>query len=202
MTTDVGMCGRNVSSFPRVDSNLTEFVPRRPATVVSDAGHGRSQGDSVSLANGSLAPLRYRNRDFPPVLALGRIAQALEEEIHREKAAGNGIRGLVVVDGLGIEEIAAVDGKIVVGESGKDKEALRYDAITDHGRIGQRFHTASDYAIELLTEEQLQTEKLHHFQQYIYEVVDRFDNGDVLIVLIQYVEREAVKGQRLDNQIT
>jgi hypothetical protein len=95
-----------------------------------------------------------------------------------------------------------LDGKIVVGESAKDKEAQRYHAITDHGRIGQRFHTASDYAIELLAEEQLREEKPHHFQQYTYEVVDRFDNGDVLIVLIQYVEREAGKGHCPDGQIT
>ncbi len=86
-----------------------------------------------------------------------------------------------------------LDGKIVVGESGK--EAQRYHAITDHGRIGQRFRTASDYAIERLTREQLQEDEPDHFQQYTYEVVDRFDNGDVLIVLIQYVEREA--GQRV-----
>ena len=94
------------------------------------------------------------------------------------------------------------DGKIVVGESGKDKESQRYNAITHHGRIGQRFHTASDYAIELLTKGRLRKEKPHHFQQHTYEVVDRFDNGDVLIVLIQHVKREAGKGQCLDSQIT
>ena len=84
-----------------------------------------------------------------------------------------------------------LDGKIVVGEPEKEKEVHRYNAITDHGRIGQRFHTASAYAIERLAREQLQDEEPHHFQQYTYEVVDRFDNRDVLIVLIQYVEREA-----------
>jgi hypothetical protein len=86
------------------------------------------------------------------------------------------------------------DGKLVVGESGKEKEARRYYTLTHHGRVGQRFHTASDYAIELLTQERLQEEKPHHFQQYVYEVVDRFDNGDVLIVLIQYVEPVASNG--------
>jgi hypothetical protein len=95
-----------------------------------------------------------------------------------------------------------LDGKLVVGESEEDKEAQRYNAITDHGRIGQRFHTASDYAVALLTKGQLREEKPHHFQQYTYEVVDRFDNGDVLIVLIQYVEREAVKGEFPDGQVT
>ena len=96
----------------------------------------------------------------------------------------------------------SLDGKLVVGESEKDKEARRYDAITDHGRIGQRFRTASDYAIELLAEEQLREENPHHFQQYVYEVVDRFDNGDVLIVLVQSVEREAATGKFPDGQVT
>jgi hypothetical protein len=80
------------------------------------------------------------------------------------------------------------DGKLVVGESGKEKEARRYDTLTDHGRVGQRFHTASEYAVDLLAHEQLREDKPHHFQRYDYEVVDRFDNGDVLIVLIRYVE--------------
>ena len=95
-----------------------------------------------------------------------------------------------------------LDGKLVVGESEKDKEARRYDAITHHGRIGQRFHTASDYAVALLTKGQLREEKPHHFQQYVYEVVDRFDNGDVLIVLVQSVEREAATGKFPDGQVT
>ena len=81
-----------------------------------------------------------------------------------------------------------LDGKIVGGEPGMEKEGQRYYALTNHGQIGQRFHTASDHAIEFLTREQLKEEKPPHFQQYMYEVVDRIDNGEVLIVLIQYVE--------------
>jgi hypothetical protein len=84
------------------------------------------------------------------------------------------------------------DGKLVVGESGKEKEARQYDSLTHHGRVGQRFHTASEYAVELLTQEHLREEKPRHFQRYVYEVVDRFDNGDVLIVLIHYVA-QAIK---------
>ena len=95
-----------------------------------------------------------------------------------------------------------LDGKLVVGESGKDKEAQRYDATTHHGRIGQRFHTASDYTIELLAEGQLREEKPHHFQQHTYEVVDRFDNGDVLIVLMQHVKRQVGKRRFPEGQIT
>jgi hypothetical protein len=81
-----------------------------------------------------------------------------------------------------------LDGKTVGGKPGMEKEAQRYYALTDHGRVGQRFHTASDHAIEFLTREQLKEEKPHHFQQYIYEVVDTIDNSEVLMVLIQYVK--------------
>ena len=86
-----------------------------------------------------------------------------------------------------------LDGKTVVGEPGKEKEAQRYYWLTNHGRVGQQFHMASDYAIELLTREQLTEENSHHFQRHTYEVVDRIKNRNVLIVLIQYVEQDAGK---------
>jgi hypothetical protein len=81
-----------------------------------------------------------------------------------------------------------LDGRKVVGQPGRDNEAQRYYWLTNHGQIGQRFRTASDYAIELLSREELKEQELHHFQQHVYEVVDRIDNGDVLVVLIHYVD--------------
>ena len=84
-----------------------------------------------------------------------------------------------------------LDGKKVVGQAGMDDEAQRYYWITNHGQIGQRFRTVSDYAIELLMHEQLKEQKPQHLQQHIYEVVDRIDNGDVLTVLVQYAEQVA-----------
>jgi hypothetical protein len=81
-----------------------------------------------------------------------------------------------------------LDGREVAGLPGRDNEAQRYYWLTNHGQVGQRFRTASDYAIELLSREQLQEHELHHFQQHVYEVVDRIDNGDVLVVLIHYVD--------------
>jgi hypothetical protein len=87
-----------------------------------------------------------------------------------------------------------LDGKKIVGERGREKEVYRYYQLTDHGRIGQRFRTASDYAIEKLTREGLQQQQPHHFQPHVYEVVDRIDNGDVLMVLIQYIEPAGGKG--------
>jgi hypothetical protein len=83
-----------------------------------------------------------------------------------------------------------LDGKQVIGESTKDKEARRYYMLTNHGQVGLRFHTASDYAIDMLADEQLKEEKPHHFQQHTYEVVDRIKNSGVLVVLVQYVEQE------------
>jgi hypothetical protein len=87
-----------------------------------------------------------------------------------------------------------LDGKRVAGEPRQQKEVRRYYALTHHGHVGQRFRTASDYAIDLLAKEQLKEEKPHHFQEHVYEVVDRIDNGDVLLVLVQYVEEGTEKG--------
>jgi hypothetical protein len=87
-----------------------------------------------------------------------------------------------------------LDGKKIVGEPRTDKDVQRYYRLTNHGRVGQRFRTASDYAIETLTREGLQEQQPHHFQPHVYEVVDRIDNGTVLMVLIQYVEPNGGKG--------
>jgi len=62
------------------------------------------------------------------------------------------------------------DGKLVVGESGKEKEARRYYSLTDHGRVGQRFHTASEYAIELLPRSDSRKKSRIIFNRYVYEV--------------------------------
>ncbi len=87
-----------------------------------------------------------------------------------------------------------LDGKIVVGESGKEKEVRRYDALTNHGANWATISHSFRLRHRVSHQQQLQEEKPHHFQQYSYEVVDRFDNGDVLIVLIQHVEQAAGRG--------
>ncbi len=84
-----------------------------------------------------------------------------------------------------------LDGKTVAGESGEPGEAQRYYALTYHGRLGQRFRTASEYAVNVLAREKLQGEKPHHFQPHYYEVTDRIDNGDVLVVRTEYVKPAA-----------
>ena len=76
-----------------------------------------------------------------------------------------------------------MDGKTVVGESGHDDEAHRYYALTYHGRVGQQFHLASDYAVDILTSGQLKEEASPRFQQHTYQVTDRIKNGDIVLIL-------------------
>ena len=72
-----------------------------------------------------------------------------------------------------------LDGTSVAGELAKVSEVRRYYALTHHGRVGQRFRTASEYAVNVLVDEQLQETSPHNFQQHVYEVVQRINNGDV-----------------------
>jgi hypothetical protein len=80
-----------------------------------------------------------------------------------------------------------LDGKTVAGERGEQTEARRYYVLTNHGKVGQRFRIASDYAIDVLTRGQLKEEQPLHFQPNIYEVVDRVANRKVLLVFVQHV---------------
>jgi hypothetical protein len=89
-----------------------------------------------------------------------------------------------------------LDGKKVVGEPGKPGEAEKYYALSYHGRVGQRFRTASDYAVKTLLEERLQVDRPHRFQQHVYEVIDRIDNGDVVLVQTRYVPGNAPRGRK------
>jgi hypothetical protein len=82
-----------------------------------------------------------------------------------------------------------LDGKKVAGELGKHPEVGRYYALTHHGRMGQRFRTASEYAIDVLTKEGMQEHSPHHFQQHLYQVTDHIDNGNVVLVRIEYVPK-------------
>jgi hypothetical protein len=80
-----------------------------------------------------------------------------------------------------------LDGKTVSGDPRREGEAERYYALSHHGRVGQRFRIASDYAINILTREHLKGEESQGFQPHVYEVMDRIDNGDVVLVRTQYV---------------
>ncbi len=83
-----------------------------------------------------------------------------------------------------------LDGKTVSGSPREPGEVQMYYALSHHGRLGQRFRTASDYAVKTLLKEGLDADHLHHFQQHYYQVIDRIDNGDVLLVRTEYVPQE------------
>ncbi len=83
-----------------------------------------------------------------------------------------------------------LDGKTVVGGPGQDDEARRYYALTYHGRVGQQFHIASDYAVDILTSGDLKEEPSHRFQQHTYQVIDRIQNGDIVLVRAEYRQKE------------
>ena len=89
-----------------------------------------------------------------------------------------------------------LDGKTVAGELGRNDEAHRYYALSYHGRVGQKFHTASDYTVNLLTSGSFKAEPEHRFQQHTYQVTDRIDNGDVVLVLTEYRQRTPSESTR------
>ena len=84
-----------------------------------------------------------------------------------------------------------LDGTSVAGELAKQPEVRRYYALTHHGRVGQRFHTASEYAVNVLVDEHLQETAPHNFQQHTYEVVQRIQNRNVVLIQVEYVQPPA-----------
>jgi hypothetical protein len=81
-----------------------------------------------------------------------------------------------------------LDGTSVAGELPKHAEVRRYYALTHHGRVGQRFRTASEYAVNVLVDEHMQEPAPHKFQQHVYEVVQRIDNAAVVLIRVEYVQ--------------
>ncbi len=86
-----------------------------------------------------------------------------------------------------------LDGKTVEGESGEQDEADRYFALTHHGKVGQRFRIGSDYAIDLLAAEGLKEDRPHHFRRHTYDVTDRLEGDDEVLIRAEYVESEDSK---------
>jgi hypothetical protein len=89
-----------------------------------------------------------------------------------------------------------LDGKQVIGEPGEEGELELYYALSYHGRLGQRFRTASDYAVNLLVREQLKVNKMHNFQDHQYEITDRREEGERLLLRACYVQGHGVSGRR------
>lgn len=92
-----------------------------------------------------------------------------------------------------------LDGKTVSGEPHDEGEAGEYYALSHHGRLGQRFKVASEYAVNILVEEQLKEEEPHCFQQHVYEIVERIHNPHVLVVRAEYVENRPKGGEASGN---
>lgn len=84
-----------------------------------------------------------------------------------------------------------LDGKSVVGIRGEQDEADRYFVLTHHGKIGQRFRIASDYAVEFLANEQLKNDAPHQLQLHAYRVTDRLEGEDEVLVRAEYVDKSA-----------
>jgi hypothetical protein len=70
------------------------------------------------------------------------------------------------------------DGNVVRGRLGESSDAHRYYLFSHHGRIGQPFKVASEYAIETLAAKGLQEQPLDRFQQYYYVVTERNEDGE------------------------
>jgi putative transcriptional regulator len=64
------------------------------------------------------------------------------------------------------------DGQIVRGKLGEQSDAHRYYLFSHHGRVGQAFKVASEYAIDALATGAAQEPKLDRFQQHYYVVTD------------------------------
>lgn len=87
-----------------------------------------------------------------------------------------------------------MDGKTVIGRPGQQDEADRYYTLTNQGQIGQRFRTASEFAIDTLAREELKQEKPHHFQEHAYQVKDCLQDDEKVFVLAEYLRDEAKEG--------
>jgi hypothetical protein len=83
------------------------------------------------------------------------------------------------------------DGRTLTGKLGEQDEAGRYYTLSHHGRVGQRFRVASQYAVDVLAEEEFQADPPRHFQQHSYEVIDHIENEDAILVRVRYVTAPA-----------
>jgi len=79
------------------------------------------------------------------------------------------------------------DGNVLHGRLGDPSDTERYYLFSNHGAVGQRFKTASPYAIETLAEEQLKDDRKHHFQRHYYVMTDRIEDDTEVWVRAEYL---------------
>ena len=84
-----------------------------------------------------------------------------------------------------------MDGKTVVGQTDHQDEADRYYALTHRGKIGQRFRVASALAIDTLMAANSQGDRPYQFQQHSYQVSDRVEGDDEILLRARYIEEES-----------
>jgi len=78
------------------------------------------------------------------------------------------------------------DGKTVRGRLGESNDAHRYYLFSHHGRVGQAFKVASEYAIESLVARGAKEESLDRLQQHYYVVTDRLEGDGEVLVRAEY----------------
>ena len=76
------------------------------------------------------------------------------------------------------------DGKIVEGHLGEPSDAERHYLFSHHGRIGQRFSIASDYAIDQLAEDPAAPN--YTVARHYYVVTERLEDGGAVWVQATY----------------
>ena len=65
------------------------------------------------------------------------------------------------------------DGRVVRGKLGEQSDAHRYYLFSHHGRVGQVFKVASEYAIDALSGGAVEEQSVDRFQQHYYVVTER-----------------------------
>jgi hypothetical protein len=79
------------------------------------------------------------------------------------------------------------DGETLIGRFGEGDEAEKYFVLSNHGRVGQRFRIASEYAVETLASEKLQEDAPHHFRPHVYRVTDCLEDQYKVFIRAEYV---------------
>lgn len=86
-----------------------------------------------------------------------------------------------------------LDGKTVSSREGDAEEAERYYLLTHHGRRGQRFRVASDYTVERIAEEGLESDPGRQFPRHSYEVkhcdaaAPSTEGGEQIVLHVEHV---------------
>lgn len=82
------------------------------------------------------------------------------------------------------------DGKIVEGLLGAAGDAERHYLFSNHGKVGQRFKVASDYAVEMLVEAIDRGELSSTFPPHFYVITDRVEAEGEVWVRAEYLVQD------------